>query len=527
MLRDFLSSIDTDELNNLPFGEAANNLADSLISSLVIGAHADLSVEFGLDLNPVFNSEANFTDRLPTPFLQINQFDLSANFGVNEWSADLPLTLGGTEFSVLITEAQILCEISVQIPDEESPLVIASPGDFLALVRPSTTVIDIAASLSVDIPIFVLSNGVGVGARIGYYDDNLLDKVFGDVTLDADLLFELQFVQQAALVLQENTAFLSDIDPFFEEIPLLKTTVNELIAGENRTLASLFDLRDWANNLEGSPVGRRALEESEPVISLSELKNEVRAALLATFTPNSLPDQPPSIPDAAVFNVVREIGSICAANDRAISVGIEEGPGLVLSLCALLEFELDGEFDAAGLLDAVEDLNLQLDVSGEFKLRGALTLGARLSVSPGDNNAINVGLDFDPITVEVLLDGGMDASASFGMIEAFGSADATLGGLFQLIHCPDCNGERENFERIGNSSFYYDGQVGYELAGSLGLGAAVPGVEVESGLTVAIRDVDVFDDLPPEFTPPDVDALKDSLKLTPANALRMLKIVDG
>jgi hypothetical protein len=47
---------------------------------------------------------------------------------------------------------------------------------------------------------------------------------------------------------------LNDFEALNEVLPLVKTSVNNLIAGPDRTLGDLFDLTDWANSLEGSPT---------------------------------------------------------------------------------------------------------------------------------------------------------------------------------------------------------------------------------------------------------------------------------
>lgn len=43
-------------------------------------------------------------------------------------------------------------------------------------------------------------------------------------------------------MLRDTTEFLGEFEALEQEIPVLKTTVNKLIAGENRTVADLFDL---------------------------------------------------------------------------------------------------------------------------------------------------------------------------------------------------------------------------------------------------------------------------------------------
>ncbi len=57
----------------------------------MIDAQADLSFAVGLDLNPVFDSSLNFTDRLTDPSIIIKTFDVDGTFGVNEWTTGLTL----------------------------------------------------------------------------------------------------------------------------------------------------------------------------------------------------------------------------------------------------------------------------------------------------------------------------------------------------------------------------------------------------------------------------------------------------
>ena len=107
-------------------------------------------------------------------------------------------------------------------------------------------------------------------------DDNLLDDVTYDAVVKADVIIEIDKIIWACETLRDWTAFLGDIKFLDEKIPLIEISVNELIAGEGRTLADLFDFRgeryfcmsnyyhrmetqtsfvlDWAYNLEGTPT---------------------------------------------------------------------------------------------------------------------------------------------------------------------------------------------------------------------------------------------------------------------------------
>ena len=94
------------------------------------------------------------------------------------------------------------------------------------------------------------------GATINYTDDNVLDSNMSQLFIDKDILIDIGLIREAADFLKNNTEFLADYKPLGQDIALLKTSVNDLIAGEGRTLADLFDLTDWARSLKGTPTQR-------------------------------------------------------------------------------------------------------------------------------------------------------------------------------------------------------------------------------------------------------------------------------
>lgn len=57
----------------------------------------------------------------------------------------------------------------------------------------------------------------------------------------ADALIEVDKVRWAAEGLRDSTEFLADFEALSEPIPVVKSSVNDLIAGPDRTLADLFD----------------------------------------------------------------------------------------------------------------------------------------------------------------------------------------------------------------------------------------------------------------------------------------------
>lgn len=256
-------------------------------------------------------------------------------------------------------------------------------------------------------------------------------------------------------------------------------------------------------------------------------------ALQEILTPNA-PDieAVPPVPDAAVFNVSRPSGSLCEGVDRALSIDISEvdgavGPSVSLLFCALLEFEVNGGFDADGLLDTLPDaLDVKLD--GEFMLAGSLMFGARLNVTLSGSSTI----ELDPISAELAVAGGLDATVSFGMIEAGGSGDVALSGLAKLAYCPQstCDGDAEypEFVSAGNSSsFFFQREFGYDLSATLGINVGVEGLVVDTGLAFGMQDDNVFDNVPPEIRYPDGQAFLDLIKFSPQSALLMLRFIDG
>ena len=198
---------------------------------------------------------------------------------------------------------------------------------------------------------------------------------------------------------------------------------------------------------------------------------------------------------------------------------------MTITLCALLEFDLSGSFDADGLLNEFEDY-LSLSVSGDYNLMGAFTFGCQLVVK-----ALNdVSIEFDPMTAQLYVDGGLEAVVSFGMIEAIGSASASLSGDFGLVYCSDCSGTHSDSDYIQaseNSTFYLKREAGYSALGGLGIRTEIPGVSLETGLEFGIADTNVFDDEPATVTLPDAQALRDSLKFSSQMAVGMLRLVDA
>ena len=207
-----LNSVD---LGDFSFADNAIALANDLIDSLVIDVAVDLDFAFGLDLNPMFNSPSapstssgpfvsltpsngpsvsaspsmsampssgpsmssgpsvlaassatSILDRIPDPFIQLNQFDISGLIGVNEWSSSLDFN--GLLFS--ITMAKALLSINATLSTSSEPIVINTPSELAGLVQPASgnDGIVVQASLEVVFPIFLIINNVGLGAKIKF-----------------------------------------------------------------------------------------------------------------------------------------------------------------------------------------------------------------------------------------------------------------------------------------------------------------------------------------------------------------------
>ncbi len=101
----------------------------------------------------MFDSSANVADRLPSPFVEINEFQVSGLFGLNEWSTTLEL--GAFDFAV--TEAKALIGMNATIPS--APLTVTTASEFLDMVKPANASIEVTASLDVSLPVFVVFEG--------------------------------------------------------------------------------------------------------------------------------------------------------------------------------------------------------------------------------------------------------------------------------------------------------------------------------------------------------------------------------
>lgn len=500
------------------FADQAITLARSLTDSIIVDTKVNITASFGLDLTNVFNTDLDITSRLPDPFLRIDNFELAGKIGVKEWSADILITdTPETKVTFGIAEASATINIGALIPSTLAPVMITDASEFKNLFVGPDPKIELSASVAVDFPIFVAVGGVGFAARIGYIDDDLLDGKTESVTIDTDLIFEIIAIQKLAAELAETTKFLDDSDALSSEIPLIGTSLNQLIAGDDRTLADLFDLTTWADNLSPIQNGTQS-----GFITKTELLIEIRKALQGLFVPKigtNISQLPPP-PDVSIFkqagldsSMARADDSLlCFGNDKAISVIIDDDndPNTFnLTICSLLGFELEASLDAGGLLDLFDEGSIRLELENVgFTLQGSLTIGARISVT---NNAglFTATLQFDPLVVKLAAVASPDAIVGLGLLELNAGIQAIATGEFGFLYCDDevdVTCKNEGYEKWKDgSNFYFKRNFAYSLKGEATIGAEIPGLEVEEGLTLSVSDNDVFDETAPVVTLPDFD----------------------
>lgn len=160
------SSPDMPNQGGFSFVNSAEELANDLIQSLVIDVNVELDFAFGLDLNPLFDSNvANIWGRIPDPFIRMNQFDMHGAIGIRDWTANL--NLGDVDFIVI--DAKAMLNVSSTL--SSSPLRITDPTEFIEVVIPPTDDSDriiFKASLELDFPVLLIYDGIGASSRIGY-----------------------------------------------------------------------------------------------------------------------------------------------------------------------------------------------------------------------------------------------------------------------------------------------------------------------------------------------------------------------
>jgi hypothetical protein len=254
LLQDFMSdtigSNGGEELGGFSFGTYASQLAEELTESIVIDVAVSIDIAFGLDLSDLFNSSLPALERIPSPFMLINEFNINGLVGINEWSSKLSFG----EFDFMITEAKALVAVSANVTSP--PIAIENPSDFLSLFNSSA--IDFSASLDVSFPVFVIVGDFGFGARIDYTDSDLLDTLTSTPTFTKDALVKIDLIKKAVGELRDFTTFIDTFEPFTTKIPLIKESINSIIAGDG-LVSDFFDLTEWVDSLQGMQIGSEAV----------------------------------------------------------------------------------------------------------------------------------------------------------------------------------------------------------------------------------------------------------------------------
>jgi hypothetical protein len=251
-MSDTIGSNGGEELGGFSFGTYATQLAEDLTASIVIDVAVSIDIAFGLDLSNLFNSSLPALERIPSPFMLINEFNINGLLGINEWSSKLEFG----EFDFMITEAKALVSVSADVTSP--PIAIQSPSDFLSLF--SSSAIGFSASLDVSFPVFVIVGDFGFGARIDYTDPDLLDTSTFTPTFKKDALVKIDLIKSAVNKLRDATTFIDTFEPFTTQIPLIKESINSIIAGDG-LVSDFFDLSEWVNGLEGMQIGSEAVSK--------------------------------------------------------------------------------------------------------------------------------------------------------------------------------------------------------------------------------------------------------------------------
>ena len=90
------------------------------------------------------------------------------------------------------------------------------------------------------------------------------------------------------------------------------------------------------------------------MIAISELLSKMRTALSSIMKPDLSSLEVPPVPDLNTFQLTP--GTNCIDNDRAISIDIDNpSGGLEVTICTFLDFEVEGQLSADGLLDNLEE----------------------------------------------------------------------------------------------------------------------------------------------------------------------------
>ena len=505
-----------------------------------------LSATFGIDLENVFDSSIDIASRLPDVILRLDRVDIDGTFGLNEWSADLSIRDEPPEITFGISEAKALIHVGATISGGDA-IVLASASDFTNLFNSSkSTYINLTAGVDVDFPLFVTIGDVGFSARVGYADVNILDDATTNITFDSDILFSLTAIRNAVGELAKVSESL-DVEALREPLPLIDSSINELIAGKGRKISGLLNLTDWADSLgsttlnntsPGSPADTSRTGPGEDLITKTELLKEVRKAVQGTFGDVDPSDvnltDIPTLPDVTRFQPENSIifataighspGGFCNGTDKAISVSIDGNEdNFTIIICSFLGFDDEIDLDPSGLFD-LNDFPVELEIEGSASIDCSLTFGTKIQVTDG----YKVDVDFEPINVRIALGADPKIILGLGVVDFQSRVNALLEGDFGISYCSEgqnCAGG--SYGQLSNSSFYLKRDVGYQMNGDVTLKTDLDGLNLGDGLELEISDINVFDDIAPEVLIPSLDDLQDLIKFSPANAISLLRLIDS
>lgn len=506
-----------------------------------------LSATFGMDLAKVFDNNTSSSNRLPEVILRLDRVDVAGRFGLNEWSAEVPVGDASTPIDFGIAEGKALIDIGASIAGNDDSIVLASASDFTNLFNSSrSTYINLTAGVDIDFPIFVTIDAVGFSARVGYVDDDILDDATTNITFDSDILFSLAAIKEAAHELAIVSESL-DVEALREPLPLIDRSLNELIAGKGRKISDLLNLTDWANSLgsttlnntsPGSPANTSSTGPGGDLITKTELLKEVRKAVQGTFGDVDPSDvnltDIPTLPDVRSFQPESSIiftaaighspGGFCNGTDKAISVSIDGNEdNFTIIICSLLGFDDEIDLDPSGLFD-LNDFPVELEIKGSASIECSLTFGTKIQVTGGYEAVV----DFEPINVRIALGADPEIILGLGVVDFQSQVNALLEGDFGISYCSggqNCAGS--SYGQLSNSSFYLKRDVGYQMNGDVTLKTDLEGLSLGDGLELEISDINVFDDIAPEVLIPSLEDLQDLIKFSPANAISLLRLIDS
>lgn len=108
----------------------------------------------------------------------------------------------------------------------------------------------------------------------------------------------------------------------------------------------------------------------------------MREALKVAMKPELPKAKLPAVPDLKKFQLPPVLpGNNCNGNDRAISIDIDSsGGGLEITICTFLDFELEGELSADGLLAELEE-SISLELDAGYVLKGVSFLCLTRSIT--------------------------------------------------------------------------------------------------------------------------------------------------